>query len=44
MLRKLHTEHAAALVITTDQPSAAMHAVTAARSLPKSAHLRAFTR
>lgn len=31
MLRKLHTEHAAALVITTDQPSAAMHAVTAAR-------------
>ncbi len=31
LLRKLHTEHAAALLITMDQPSAAMHAVTAAR-------------
>jgi CPA2 family monovalent cation:H+ antiporter-2 len=31
LLRKLHTGHAAALLVTMDQPGAAMHAVTAAR-------------
>jgi len=32
MLRKLHTDTAAALLITMDQPAAAMHTVAAARS------------
>ncbi|MGE5452561.1 MAG: cation:proton antiporter [Acidobacteriota bacterium] len=31
LLRKLHTDQAAALLITMDQPAAAMHAVAAAR-------------
>jgi CPA2 family monovalent cation:H+ antiporter-2 len=32
LLRKMHMQHAAALLVTMDQPAAAMHAVRAARS------------
>ena len=32
LLRKMHMQHAAALLITMDQPGAAMHALLAARS------------
>lgn len=32
LLRKMHMQHAAALLVTMDQPAAAMHAVLAARS------------
>lgn len=32
LLRKMHMQHAAALLITMDQPAAAMHALLAARS------------
>lgn len=42
MLHKLHTASAAALVITMDQPAAAMHAVAAARS--EFPHLPIFVR
>lgn len=42
LLRKMHMQHAAALLVTMDQPAAAMHAVLAARSgyphLPIYAH------